>query len=363
MKTEPTPANRIARLGVKGIILIAAIVAVVTVSRLPKRQTEVEVTEAPPVNVTVMTVTADPNFPDTFDLPAIVEPNQIVTISAEISGRIERIAPREGDRICAKDLLIQLNTDMLDPELKVAQENLKRDQIEYERMANLVKIKATASQDLDNAATALAVSQANLGQARARMARSRITTPCNGVLNDLLVETGEYVGPGDPVAQIVDVDTVKVVVEIPERDIVYFEVGQRAQVTAHIKGKTRTFTGTIGFISALADTRTRSTRVEILLPNPDGLLRSGQIVTARLTRRTLNDAIFIPLLAVIPMEEGKAVFVVNSNQAQRLDVTLDIIRGDRVQITSGLTPGEKLIIAGHRFVSPGQSVRIVTEEP
>jgi len=65
------------------------------------------------------------------------------------------------------------------------------------------------------------------------------------------------------------------------------------------------------------------------------------------------------LLAVIPMEDSKAVYVVNSTQAKRREVETGIIRGDQIQITSGLEPGDKLIIAGHRFVAPGQKVNIV----
>ena len=70
-------------------------------------------------------------------------------------------------------------------------------------------------------------------------------------------------------------------------------------------------------------------------------------------------AVLIPLLAVIPMEDSKAVYVVNSTQAKRREVKLGIIRDDQIQIESGLEPGDKLIIAGHRFVAPGQKVNIV----
>jgi multidrug efflux pump subunit AcrA (membrane-fusion protein) len=62
------------------------------------------------------------------------------------------------------------------------------------------------------------------------------------------------------------------------------------------------------------------------------------------------------------MERGNAVYVVNSETAQRREVELDVIKGDRVQITQGLKPGDKLIVAGHRFVAPGQKVRIVSEK-
>ncbi len=159
-----------------------------------------------------------------------------------------------------------------------------------------------------------------------------------------------------------DNDTVKVVVDVPERDISYFAVGQTAEVFVNVKGHEISMTGIISFISELADAQTRSTRVEISLDNKKRRLRSGQIVLVRLTRQMIKDAILIPLLAVIPMEDSKAVYVVNSKEAQRRQVVLGVIKGDHVLVKSGLEPGDRLIIAGHRFVAPGQQVDIVSEK-
>jgi len=273
---------------------------------------------------------------------------------------VERIPLVEGSAVRAGDLLVQLNADLLQPAFEMARAQLERDQIEYERMANLVKDDATPKRDLDDATTRLAVSKATLEQARARLERTRIVAPSDGILNDLPVEEGEYVQVGVPVAQVVDTDMVKVAVEVPERDIAFFKVGQTEQVLVNIRGCERLVDGKITFISELADERTRSTRIEITVANKDGLLRSGQIVSAHLTRRILKDAILIPLLAVIPMEDSKAVYVVNSEQAQRREVELGFIKGDRIQVISGLKPGDHLITAGHRFVAPGQKVNIVS---
>jgi membrane fusion protein (multidrug efflux system) len=355
-------SNRLRRNVVKAVIILAALAMVTAVVKMPAKKREAPATEAPLVNVTVMTVTAQPQLADTFDLPAVVEPNRIVTVSSEVGGRIERIGPAEGSKVRAGDLLVQLNTDLILPEFESAKAQVERDQIEFDRMTNLAKENASTQRDLDNATSGLAISKARLEGIRARLERSRILAPTAGVLNDLLVEEGEYVDPANPVAQLVDTDTVKVVVEIPERDIAFFSIGDKAVIFADTKGRAESLEGTVTFISELADSRTRSTRTEITLDNRQRLLRSGQIVRVRLTRRILKDAILIPLLAVIPMEDGKAVYVVNSSQAERRDVKLDIIRGDQVQITSGLKPGDKLIIAGHRFVAPGQKVNIVPEE-
>jgi membrane fusion protein (multidrug efflux system) len=262
----------------------------------------------------------------------------------------------------AGDLLIQLNADLVRPQFDSAKAQLEYDQIEYERMANLVKENATAQRDLDNATVQLAISEARLEEIRARLDRTRILAPIGGVLDNRLVDKGEYVDPGNPVADLVETDPVKVVVEVPERDTAFFTPGDNVEVLAETKGLQECLVGEIEFISELANAQTRSTRVEILLENKERLLRGGQIVRVRLRRRILKDAILIPLLAVIPMEDSMAVYVVNSAQAQRREVQLGIIKGDRVQVLSGLKAGDQLIVAGHRFVAPGQKVNIVPEK-
>ncbi len=173
---------------------------------------------------------------------------------------------------------------------------------------------AATSRDVDAAATQLAISKAQLEQAHIRLARANVVAPMTGVLNDVPVEVGEYVTvmPRTTVAEIVDTSVVKVAVEIPERDASFLSVGQKAEVVAEVKGREVSLTGTTTFLSQVADPRTRCTRMEITVPNREGLLRSGQIVHARLTRQILKDAILVPLAAVIPMEDGKAVYVVES---------------------------------------------------
>ena len=349
------------RNAVKAAIILSAIAILTVITKMPTRKRDAPSTEAPPVNVTVMTVIAEPQVADAFDLPAVVEPNRIITVSAEVAGRIERIPPKKGSAVRAGDLLIQLNADFVRPAFEIAKAQVKRDQIEFDRMASLVKDDATPQRDLDNATAQLATSKAQLEEVSARLNRTRIPAPTGGVLNDLLVEEGEYVDIGTPVAEVVEIDTVKVVVEVPERDIAFFAVGQEARIFVDVKGQQISLVGTITFISKLADQRTRSTRMEITLENKERLLRSGQIVLVRLTRRILKDAILVPLLAVIPMEDSKAVYVVNTTEAQRREVELGFIKGERVQVKRGLEPGDRLIIAGHRFIAPGQKVNVVSE--
>ncbi len=357
--TGKTGGRRLLGYVVKAALILAAVAIVAGIAKMPSQKHDAPATEAPAVNVNVQTVVAEPELADTFELPAVVEPNRVVTVAAEVSGRIEDIGSEKGDVVRAGDLLIQLNADLLRPQFDSAKAQFDFDQIQYKRTANLVEENATTQRDLDNATAQLAVSKARVEEIRARLDRTRILAPIAGVLDELLVEQGEYVDPGNRVAQLVETDPVKVVVEVPERDTAFFAPGDKAEVLMETKGIEKRLAGQIRFISELADPQTRSTRMEVLLENKERLLHSGQIVKVRLTRRVLKDAVLIPLLAVIPMEDGMAVYVVSAAQAERRDVRLGAIKGDRVQVLSGLKPGDQLIVAGHRFVAPGQKVNVV----
>jgi membrane fusion protein (multidrug efflux system) len=351
------------RLAIKAVIVAAAVLVLVAIGMMPAPDRTVEPNEAPPVNVQVMAVVSERDFTDSFVLPAVIEPNQVVTISAEVAARVERIGPAEGDQVQAGDLLVELNDELIRPQLDGAEAQVQRDRIQFERMESLVQENATSRQDLDNATTDLASSKAQLAEVKARLERTRIYAPLSGVLNVLMVEEGEYVQPGTPVAELVDMAVVKVVVDIPERDIAFFTVGGEAEVLLQRKDQQRWVKGPITYINELADPQTRSTPIEILLDNSAKTLRSGQIVRVRLTRRTLDNAILIPLLAVLPQEEGYSVYVVADGVAQRRDIEIGIIQGQRVQILRGLEAGDVLIIDGHRLVAPGQNVNVISGNP
>jgi len=360
---------------------VAVLVHWVVTSQQPPARPAVEV---PPVDVTVQVVRALPAVPDTMTLFAVVEPNRVVRVCAEVAGRIEKVNYEEGAECGPRapkagepPPLAELNADLLRAELKSAQAMAELAEAAYQRIKKYREKGGGTPQDLDKARAEKSARTAALELTQARLDRTRIYAPVSGVFDKLLAEEGEYVGPGDPVARIVDMATVKVAAQVPERDIPFFKVGDRAEVFADIEGATKKLHGPITYIGQLADDKTRATRIEITLDNRRRALRSGAIVRARLTRRVLRNVIMIPLAAVIPLEDAKAVYVVEDGAAVRREVTIDtrfirtaaqLERGrdeteesseQVIQVTRGLKPGDLLIVAGHRFVTTGQAVNVI----
>jgi HlyD family secretion protein len=414
---------------VGGALLVVVLLAAWVI--LPKLLRP-QMPEFPPpaeVNVGVRDVRPRKHFPDDFTIPAVIEPLHAVTISAEVSGRVEKLHLAEGTACRAGQLLVELNTDLLKADadraasqLRIADSNLARARKVLESNLRIDTLKAEAararasadragsawkradslfkeggvsrdaldaavaardqtaaalraaelalqsaeirrSEELENAAAVRDAARAALDAAAARLDRAHIVAPVNGILDGLPVEKGEYVSTGKAVARIVDSSRVKAAAMVPERDVQFLKVGQPATVLADVRGEAQTLPGKITYISEMADDATRATRAEVTVENPEGLLRAGRIVNVKLTRRVLDEAIFVPLSAVVPLEHAKAVFLVEGGKAVRRDVVLSsmIKTFDGVQyvrVASGLKIGDRLIVAGHRLVGPGQKVRV-----
>ena len=365
----------VVRIVVPLAIALVALGGLAMVVALPPRKEKKVETKRPPVNVTVQVVKAIPLFDDTIDLPGVVEPDRVVKVPAEVAGRVEKIDAKEGQPVKEGQLLVGINKDTYQAQYDQAKAQLEYDRSELDRVSPLVRINVMTKKDLDLAKSRVDIGKANLETASVQLNRTRIRAPMKGVLNDVIVELGEYVKVGDPVAEIVDMEPAKVVVHVPERDIFYFKVGDSAKVEAQARGADETFKGKIGYISELADLQTRTTRTEVWVDNLRHELRSGEVTLVRLLRRQLKDVIMVPLGAVIPQEEGHAVYIAKGGKAERRRIGLGLFRGLDVQALppkppagvsgpewQGLHAGDELIVAGHRFVGPGQPVRVVNPD-
>ena len=335
------------------LLVLIGQIAVGVVAMMPGRPSRQPPKQTPSANIADPTVVRPvPKMADSFRLIGIVEPDLVVRVAAEVAGRIEKIGCREGRPCKQGEKMIELNKDLLQAEFDQAKAQSDFDRREVQRLTEIWS-GATSPTELDIARTKAEASQAAFDAASARMKRATIAAPVGGILNQLLVEEGEYVSTGQEVAEIVDIRKAKVIVHVPERDIGYVELRDEATVILGLPTNGER-TGTVTYIGELADEQTRTTRVEIEVDNEPKLLRSGQIVRVRMTRQVLENVIMIPLRAVIPLEEGYAAYVVEEGVARRRSVMLGFI-----QITDGLTAGDRLIVEGNRYVAPGQRVNNV----
>jgi membrane fusion protein, multidrug efflux system len=365
-----------------GAVIVAAVAGVMAISAIKVPNEEFAAAPVPPVNVEVLQVepitSAKPagqakQLCDCFELLGKVRPNRAVDVAAEVAATVEALPREKGQHVRAGELLVVLNTDLLKAELDRVAAQVKFNQAEHDRISALRAKGAAAVHEVDIADTTLDVSKAELAAVEARMKRTKIYAPFGGSLNERPVELGAYVAPGMRVATIVDLSVAKVTVDVPERDVHFLHVGQDEEVAADTGGISgggqQVLKGKVSYINDVAEEQTHTTQIEIAVSNESGALRSGQMVRVRLARQTLCELITVPLGSIIPLENGKAVYVVDAYDAQartgvarQRAVTLGFIRGTDVQILAGLRGGDRLILpGGNRYVSDGQKVLVIPQ--
>jgi membrane fusion protein (multidrug efflux system) len=346
---------------ISALILVAAAAVMVTVARMPGRTEDLPLRQVAPVNVEVLRVEAIAQMPDILELPATLEPNRVVQVPVELAGKIEEVFVEEGQEVSEGQVILRLDTALLEAEFKRAKAQAEFDKRTRERSMELLEKGVLNRSQVEEVEARATISAVALDVAQTRLDRATVKAPLPGVLNVRSHEAGEYVSAGDTVAEIVEVAKIKVVVQIPERDVRYLSLGDRIELSVDSLPGVN-LSGRVTYMSEVADTSTRTTRIEVTVDNSRRRLHTGMIVRAKISRRNLTNVVMIPLSAVIPLEEGRVVYVASEDRAERREVELGIIRGSQVQVLSGLEIGDSLIIKGHRQVGPDQLIRIVNEQ-
>jgi RND family efflux transporter MFP subunit len=172
-----------------------------------------------------------------------------------------------------------------------------------------------------------------------------------------LVEEGEVVGAGTPIALLAEMDPILVKASIPDHLIRKVSVGDSAIIRADW-APDDSFSGRIIRMESMADPVTRTLNIEILVPNPSNILKPGLITRVEITSERKEAGIFLPINSVIGFGKSPYVFVVRSGHAQNQEVETGEIIQEEVEIVEGITPGDLIIISGQEYVRDGQSVSI-----
>jgi len=317
---------------------------------------DVEAAEGRVLDVRVMNVVPGKAL-DAIEIPGYLEPIADATISAEKGGRIVELPVDKGDRVEQGQMLVRLNDKIWKAYAAQAEVQAREAEKEWERWKELKDSGAVSASNLDAVRKARDLAGAALEEARAHLEQCVVLSPINGIVADRSVDLGEYAVEGGLLLHVVDVSSLKLVLDVPEQDAVAVEVGRKVQFS--VSGVDRIFSGTVRFVAPAAARASNSYRTEVEVDNSEGLLRAGMIASARLVRRVLSDAIVVPLSAVVNEKGEHVVFVVQESRAVRRIVLVDAIQGQNVVLREGLVAGEQLVTAGQRSLQDGREVKVV----
>lgn len=287
---------------------------------------------------------------------ARTEPNREVEVRAETDGRIVALGVERGHPVKADERIVSL--DLRDRNARLAQARALIAQRELEHQAAL---RLNDRQLISEVQTAEAY--ANLVSARAALEQieldvryTNVAAPFDAVVDERFVEIGDYVSSGDSIARLVDTDPLIVVGEVSEREVLSIETGSRGTARL-INGQQ--VDGQIRYLAPVADTNTRTFRVELAVPNPGGNLRAGMTAEMRLDAEQITAHSLSPALLTLD-DTG----VVGIKSVDDLGIVtfhpVEIVSssGEGVLVT-GLPEELQIITVGQGFVTPGQRVEPV----
>lgn len=287
--------------------------------------------------------------------------DESVMIRPEIEGRLAALHFREGQAVEAGDLLVSLDDAIARAELAQASANLSLAEKNFERSQMLFKRGASNAQALDEASAQQQAARASLALAQARLDKTQILAPYDGVLGLREVSPGDYLSAGQDIVNLEVLDPLKVDFRIPQKAVSQIRLNQIVEIGLDAFPNER-FRGEIFAINPRLDEVGRSQAIRAHIDNGDRRLRPGQFVKVSVILAERPGALVIPEEAVMPVGDQLLVNLVIDGKVERREVKLGRRLDGGVEVVEGLQGDETLISAGWQKVGQGTAVRTKSGE-
>lgn len=300
-------------------------------------------------------------------LPAEVRAYQQATLYAKVGGYVKTVAADKGDAVKAGALLADIEVpELIADRAKFAAE-LEVAQIEFKRVSEAQKQASdlVVPQAVDNAKGRFDIAKANLERTDTLLGFAKITAPFAGTVTKRLVDPGAFIpaATSGSAAQnaalfmLMDFSKVRVQAAVPENEVPFIKSGLPVRITVEeLPG--HPFDGVITRFAQALDDATKTMLAEIELPNPQGELRPGMYASAKIGVEKHTEALLIPVEALVMEKANAFAFVANGGKAKKTAIKIGFNDGVMVEVLSGLTGSETVILVGKLTLADGAAVNV-----
>ena len=300
-----------------------------------------------------------------ISLPGNVEAIEEASLFAHVSGYLKKIYVDEGDKVKKGQLLAVIDAPDVVQEFRKAKAEYDFKETTRKRYEELVKEKVVSQQEYDTVEADANEAKARFDNADANMGYTRIIAPFAGSIARRfkypgdLISTATHSDKEQPIFVLVNEARLRIVTNVPQIEIGKIQVGH--DVDVHVDAHPdQIFRGTISRVDALLDDSTKTERVLVDMDNPDNSLRAGMFATVSLHLEKRDDALTLPTEVVMGQGGTRNVYVVREGVMKKIPVTVGIQDEKSVEITSGLSLSDQVVLPGSGIVPDGTPVQIMS---
>jgi len=296
-------------------------------------------------------------FVERIEAVGTARANEQVTIAAPVTERIVRLGFDDGSFVHRGQTIAVLAQGQETAQLTEAQARAREASQQLARLQQLKQRGFATQSSLDAQVAAAGQARAQAAGARAEIGDRVITAPFSGWVSLRNISAGAVVNAGTEIATVSDISSIKLDFAVPETMLSVLRPGLTIDAVSTAYPE-QPFRGQIATIDPVIDPNTRAVTVRARLPNPDGKLKPGMLLTVRIETAP-RMSLSVPELAVVGEGESRFVYVVGPDgTAKRRQVRTGLRQGGRIEVVEGLEPGQKVVTEGVVKVSDGMKVRL-----
>lgn len=301
---------------------------------------------------------------NSMSLTGTFEARKELNIIAEGQGRIMSLSIEEGQTVRKGQTVAKIDDTSIQSQLMTARASLAKAQKDVERFKRLVDAGAISQQQYEEVKLGFNSAQTNVTAIEQQLKYTYVKSPMTGIVKELKVEEGSFATPGSPIAALVDISRLKMIVKVPETDIISMKKGQKVSILTDVYPDV-TFNGRVKLISIQADAG-RKYDVEIEVVNTQkNPLKAGMYGVANIqpTNNKEEFGLFVPRKSIVGSVQNAKVYVLQAdNTVISRTVEVGETIEDKVLIQSGLAEGEEVVTTGQINLEDGKKVKILNAQ-
>jgi len=292
-----------------------------------------------------------------ISLPGVAKPWISLQAASEVTGKIVTKMIEEGTRVKKGDILAVIDKRDYQNNYDSALASHETALTTRKRFTALSKKQFVTQSQLDDAKARVKTTKAAMDTAKLNLSRCTIRSPMEGMVDRVYIEVGNFLGVGDPVATILQIDRLKIEVGIPESDVAAVRKLKTFDMTIDALGG-RHYGGDYHYLYKTADSMARLYNLEIEVDNPDHLILPGMFARVNIIKNHDPQGLAVPIYALVTVNRQTGVFVEKESQVLFRPVTTGYLDGWKTQVSKGLSPGENVVVVGHKIIEDGETVNV-----